>query len=81
MALSFNLYALKVQTGKDLSANSGSKSARMAELWQFGKLTLNPHFLKKCKGGSKRNFSKITQKVPLLEKSKKTLNQMAVSSN
>ena len=29
----------------------------------FGKVTQNPHFLKKCKGGTKGNFSKIPQKV------------------
>ena len=29
----------------------------------FGKVTKNPHFLKKCKGGTKGNFSKILQKV------------------
>ena len=29
---------------------------------------LNPHFLKKCKGGTKGNFSKIAKKVALAEK-------------
>ena len=29
----------------------------------LSKLTQNPHFLKKCKGGTKENFSKIAQKV------------------
>ena len=29
----------------------------------FWKVTQNPHFLKKCKGGTKGNFSKIAQKV------------------
>ena len=34
----------------------------------FGKITQNPHFLKKCKGGIKGNFSKIAQKVALPSK-------------
>ena len=29
----------------------------------FRKVTQNPHFLKKCKGRTKGNFSKIPQKV------------------
>ena len=29
----------------------------------FCKVTKNPHFLKKCKGGTKGNFSKIAKKV------------------
>ena len=32
----------------------------------FRKVTQNPHFLKKCKGGTKGNFSKIAQKVALV---------------
>ena len=32
----------------------------------FCKVTQNPHFLKKCKGGTKGNFSKIAQKKALL---------------
>ena len=31
----------------------------------LGKVTQKPHFLKKCKGGTKRNFSKIAQKTAL----------------
>ena len=31
----------------------------------FRKVTQNPHFLKKCKGGTKENFSKIAQKTAL----------------
>ena len=33
------------------------------------KVTQKPHFVKKCKGGTKENFSKITQKVALPSKS------------
>ena len=100
------------KTAKDFGAESGSKSARMAKLWQlwqghpkvpfsekvqrgdqgnffknrwksgppfknpkalwrkrhypliiqlsnYRKVTQNPHFLEKCKGGTKGNFSKI----------------------
>ena len=31
----------------------------------FGKVTQNPNFLKNCKWGTRRNFSKIAQKVAL----------------
>ena len=34
----------------------------------FGKVTKNPHFLKKSKGETKRNFLKIAQKVTLASK-------------
>ena len=37
----------------------------------FRKVTQNPHFLKKCKGGTKGNFSKIAQKVALVLKAQK----------
>ena len=40
--------------------------------WQsygnFWKVTQNPHFLKKCKGETKKNFSKIAQKEALASK-------------
>ena len=34
-------------------------------------VTQNPHFLKKCKGGTKGNFSKIAQKLALAWKAQK----------
>ena len=37
----------------------------------FWKVTQNPLFLKKCKGGTKGNFSKIAQKVALVWKAQK----------
>ena len=37
----------------------------------FCKVTQNPHFLKKCKGGTKGNFSKIAQKLALVWKAQK----------
>ena len=40
--------------------------------WQsysnFWRVTQNPHFLKKCKGETKGNFSKIAQKEALASK-------------
>ena len=51
MALSSNQYVLKVQ--------------RMAKLWEFSPGHPNPYFLKKCKEGTKGNFSEIAQKVAL----------------
>ena len=45
------------------------------------KVTQNSHFLKKSKGGTNENFSKIAQKVALASKAKSTLAQMALSSN
>ena len=37
----------------------------------FCKVTQNPHFLKKCKGGNEGNFSKIAQKVAFPSKTQK----------
>ena len=37
----------------------------------FRNVTQNPHFLKKCKGGTKGYFSKIAQKDALAEKAQK----------
>ena len=45
-----------IRTGEDLGANGSSKSARIAKLWQFRQGHPNPHFRKKCKGGTKGNF-------------------------
>ena len=36
----------------------------------FRKVTQNPHFLEKCKGGTKGNFSKIPQKVTFASKAR-----------
>ena len=47
----------------------------------FCKVTQIQHFLKKCKGEAKRNFSKIAQKVDSFERLQSTLAQMALSSN
>ena len=61
--------------GKDWKIFSGKKAAPKDPEWpsygNFGKVTQNPHFLKKCKGGTKGNFSKIAQKDALAEKAQK----------
>ena len=61
------------------------KTAPKAPEWpsygNFCKVTLNPDFLKKCKWGTKKNFSKIAKKKASLKKPKKTLRQMALASN
>ena len=48
------------------------KAAPKVSEWQsygnFCKVTLNPHYLKKCKGGTKESFSKMAQKVALVSK-------------
>ena len=47
---------------------------RVPELPSYGSFrmaTKNPHFLKKFKGGTKENFSKIAQKVALVWKAQK----------
>ena len=67
MPLSCNLNALKVQRlEKILGQKSGSKSSLTIKLLQFSQGHPNPHFLKKCKGGTRENFSKIAQKVALV---------------
>ena len=70
MALFSNLYALRLQRlEKILRQTSGCKSAGWSSYGNLGKVTQNPHLLKKCKGGTKRNFSKIVHKnSPYLKK-------------
>ena len=46
-----------------MGQKTGSKSARMARLWQFLQGHPKPAFSKKVQTGTKRNFSKIAQKV------------------
>ena len=47
----------------------------------FCKVTQNQHFLKKCKGKTKRNCSNSPKKLPSFERLKSTLAQMALSSH
>ena len=64
MALSSNLYAFKVQTLENILAQTAApKVPEWPSYGNFCNVTQKPHFLKKCKGGTKGNFSKILQKV------------------
>ena len=59
MSLSSNLYALKIEkTAEDFFANSGSKSARMAKLWQFWQGHPKPAFSEKVQRGDQGKFFK-----------------------
>ena len=61
--------------GKDWRRFWRKKAAPKVPEWpsygNFGKVIKKPHFLKKCKGGTKGNFSKIPQKDALAEKAHK----------
>ena len=72
MALSSNLYPLRVQ-GLDniLAQTAAPKVPEWRSYGNFCKVTQKPHFLKKCKPGTKGNFSKIAQKDALPKKAKK----------
>ena len=72
MALSFNLYALKVQRLEKIFAQTAAlKVPEWPSYAKFCNVTQNPHFLKKCKGGTKGNLSKIAQKLSLVWKAQK----------
>ena len=60
MALSYNLDAFKVHlnTGEHFGANSGSKRARMAKLWQFSRDHSKPAFSEKVQRGDQKKFFK-----------------------
>ena len=49
---------LNANTGKDFGANSGSKSARMAKLWQFSQGHPKPAFSEKVQRGDQGKFFK-----------------------
>ena len=76
MALSSNQYAVKVQRLEKILAQ---KAAPKVSEWQsysnFCKVTLNPHFLKKCKGGPRKVFQKWPKKQPSFQRPKSTLVQ------
>ena len=82
MALSSNEYALKVQKLEmTLALTTAPKVPEWPSYGNFCKVTQNPHFLKKSKGGTKGNFSKIAQKKPSFERPKRILAEMALSLN
>ena len=65
-------YALKLQRQEMILAKTAApKVPEQPSYGNFGKVTQNPHFLKKYKGGTKGNFSKIAQKDALAEKAQK----------
>ena len=67
MAISSNKYAHKLQKlEKILAQKAAPKVPEWSSYGNFCKITQKPHFLKKCKGGTKGNFSKIAQKVALV---------------
>ena len=64
MTLSSSLYAFKVQTLENILAQTAApKVPEWPSYGKFCEVIQNPHFLKKCKEGTKGNFSKIPQKV------------------
>ena len=63
MALFSNLYALKLQRlEKILRQTSGSKSARMAKLWQFGQGHPKAAFSENVQRGDEEKFFKVPPK-------------------
>ena len=60
MALSFNFIALKLQGLENILVQTAAlKVPEWPSYGRFRKVTQSPHFLKKCKRGTKGNFSKI----------------------
>ena len=69
MVLSSNLYAAIVQRQEKILAQTvAPKVTEWPSYGNFRKVTQSPHFLNKCKRGTKENFSKIAQKVALVWK-------------
>ena len=58
MPLSSNKYALKLQTGEEFGANSGSKSAEMSKVRQFSQGHPKPAFSEKVQKGDQEKFFK-----------------------
>ena len=56
---------------KILAQTAAPKVPEWPRYGNFCKVTQKPHFLKKCKRGTKGNFSKIAQKDALPEKAQK----------
>ena len=72
MALSYNLDAFKVQTLENILAQTAAPNVpEWLSYGNFREIIQNPHFLKKCKGGTKGTFSKIAQKDALAKEALK----------
>ena len=54
-----------------LAETAAPEMSELPSYGNFDKVSQNPHFLKKCKGRTKRNCSKIAQKVALVWKAQK----------
>ena len=69
VTLSFILYALKVQRPENiLVQKADAKVPEWLSYRNSRKVTQNPHFLKKCKAGTKENFLKNgTKSSPFLK--------------
>ena len=82
MALSSNFIAFKVQTLENIFAQTAApKVPEWPSYGNFREVIQNPHFLKKCKRGTKGNFSKIAQKDALPKKAQKHTSAKGLSSN
>ena len=72
MSLSCNLNPLILQRLEKILAHKAAlKVPEWPSYGNFCKVTQNPHFLLKRKGGTKENFSKIAQKVAFVWKAQK----------
>ena len=72
MSLSCKLHPLILQRLKKILAQKAApKLPEWPSYGNFHKDTQDRHFLKKCKGGTKENFSQIAQKVALVWKAQK----------
>ena len=72
MSLFFIYYKLKLQRLEKILAQTAAP--KVPEWLSYGnlcKVFKNPHFLKKCKGGTEWNFSKIAYNIALVWKAQK----------
>ena len=80
----YTLISMQLQ-GKDWKRFWGKKAAPKVPEWPsygtFCKVTQNPYFIKKAKGGPWEIFQKSPKNQPSFETRKSTLAQMALSSN
>ena len=72
MALSSNLYKFKVQTLENILAQTAAPK-EWPSYGNFREVIENPHFLKKCKGGTWGNFFKNRSKSKPRLKGRKAL--------
>ena len=72
MTLSSKLNKFKLQTLENILAQTAAPNMpEWPSYGNFREVIQNPHFLKKCKGGTKGNFSKIAQNVALVPNTQK----------